>query len=191
MKVQTLKTKAKLYKVMRNKQKGASLVEMMLYAVGALALLAFVMWMRAVGWPMLQGFMEAQSAVSSMNKIAAVYNGSATFNGMTTAGVANRQNFADKYLPGGGVIRNRWGGNITVVPATTTIADDTMRFTEGGVPAGSCPTMVNSMVDDVDVITVAGTVVKAANAAVNANTLNTQCNSAATVAIQIDKVKAN
>jgi hypothetical protein len=166
-----------------------STMDLMLWAAGILAAMAFLLWVKNSGWPLMQGWMEASAVTSNMQKINGIYNGAANFTGLTTASVANNNIFAVKYLPGGGVILNRFGGNVTVAPLTTNSTNDTLRYQETLVNSAACPTMANQLADDVDIITIQGVVVKANGAAINPTTLNTQCNAATQVTIISDKIK--
>lgn len=176
-------------RVPRIRQAGISLVETLFGVLATIAMLAFVFWMKSSLWGPLLGLMEASSVSTSFGKVEAVYSGAANYNGLTTASMATPSIFASKYLPGGGTINNRFGGSVSLGIGTINTTSDTLQYTEGGVRSDSCTTLVNQLSDDADRITVAGTVVKALNGTLNAGTLKTQCDSANTVDIILERIK--
>lgn len=171
-------------------QAGAVLtMDMLLWGGGVLAAMAFVLYMKNSGWPTIQGWMEASMVSSNMKKMNDIYSGAAGFTGLANANVANTTVFQAKYLPGGAVINNRFGGAVTVGVNTINTTSDTMTYSDAGVPSAACYTLANQLADDVDRVTVGGVVVKAVNAAIVPTTLNTQCNSGTTVTVLAEKIK--
>lgn len=171
-------------------QVGAVLtMDMLLWGGGVLAAMAFVLYMKNSGWPTIQGWMEASTISSNMKKMNDIFSGAAGYTGLANANVANTTVFQAKFLPGGAVINNRFGGAVTVGFTTINTAADTMTYSEAGVPSAACYTMANQLADDVDRVSVGGVIVKNVNAAIAPGTLNTQCNSAAAVVILAEKIK--
>lgn len=175
--------------VNRTKQAGTSMVEMIIYIMVVVAIVGFAFSMKTMVYGPFLGWMEAMTVSNAMGKIENVHSGAANYAGLTTAGMATGSIFQTKYLPGGGTINNRFGGQVTLGIATINTASDTLQFTDGGVRTESCPTLVNQLAEDADRITVAGTIVKPANGTVNATTLKTQCDSANVVAVMLERIK--
>lgn len=173
------------------KQAGAGMVDLIMYIFGVVAIVGFVFWMKSVAWGPLLGWMEATAVSSQISKIENVYSGAANYTGLATASMATPSIFSAKYLPGGGVIHNRFGGLVTLGIAMINTTADTLQYTDGGVRSDSCTTMVNQLVDDADRISVGGQIVKDVNATLNAGLLKTQCDSGAgnIVPVLIERIK--
>lgn len=171
------------------KQKGVTLTELIVSVVVMVLIVGFVFFMKGQVYGPLLGWMEATAVSTQMGKIENVYSGAANYAGLTTASMATPSIFQNKYLPGGNVVNNRFGGQVTLGIATINTTSDTMSFTDGGIRSDSCPTLVNQLAEDADRITVAGTVVKANNGNLNAALLKTQCDSANTVAVMFERIK--
>lgn len=171
-------------------QAGAVLtMDMLLWGGGALALMAFVLYLKNSGWPTIQGWMEASSVSSNIKKINDIFSGASGFTGLNNAAVANKTIFQPKYLPGGTVINNRFGGTVSISFLTYYTTADMMQYTDNAIPSAACPTLANQLADDVDRITIESVVVKAVGATIDPVKLNTQCNSATMVNMVIDKIK--
>jgi hypothetical protein len=171
-------------------QTGAVLtMDMLLWGGGVLAAMAFVLYMKNSGWPAIQGWMEASAVSSNMKKINDIFSGASGYTGLNNAAVANQTVFQPKFLPGGAVIQNRFGGVVTVGFATINATNDTLTYSDTLVPAAACAAMVNQLADDVDRVSVGGVVVKPLNGGVIPATLNTQCISANTVTVLAEKIK--
>lgn len=171
------------------KQKGVTLTELIVSVVVMVLIVGFVFFMKAQVYGPLLGWMEATSVSTQMGKIENVYSGSANYTGLSTASMATPSIFQNKYLPGGSVVNNRFGGQVTLGIVTINTTSDTLSFTDSGIRSDSCPTLVNQLAEDADRITVAGTVVKAVNGNLNAGVLKTQCDSANTVAVMFERIK--
>lgn len=170
-------------------QRGTGMVEMIIWVMMVVAVVALAFVMKQMVYGPFLGWSEAITVSNAMSKIENVHSGAANYTGLTTAGMATTSVFPSKYLPGGGVINNRFGGQVTLGVATINTASDTLTYTNGGVRKDSCSTLVNQLVEDADRITVAGTVVKANNGTLNASTLQTQCESANVVAVMFERIK--
>jgi hypothetical protein len=176
----------------RGAQLGAVMImDIMIWGSIVLGVMAFILWMKKSGYPAIQGWTEATTVSTNMKKMSDIYSGASTFTGLNNAAVAGNANiFAAKYLPGANVIQNQFGGTVTISTGTTNVTADTMVYTSTTIPSTSCVSMANQLADDVDRITVAGTVVKAIGAAINPGTLNTNCGSAQSVIMVIEKLKS-
>jgi hypothetical protein len=173
----------------RARQAGAGMVDLIMYIFGVVAIVGFVFWMKSVAWGPLMGWMEATAMSTQISKIETVYSGAANYAGLTTANMATPSIFPAKYLPGGGVVNNRFGGGVTLAIATISTTNDTIQYINGGVRSDSCTTIVNQLVDDADRISVAGTVVKAHNGNLDAATMKTRCDSDNAVVIMVERIK--
>lgn len=173
----------------KSHQRGVSLIEAMVGLVILGAVVGMALWLKSVAWPWFQGWSEGSAVSTHMGKIESVYCGAANYTGLTTAAHANNTIFENRYLPGANVITNRFGGNVTLGMTTITNTNDTLQYTDTQVTSAACPSLVNTLVNDADRISVGGTIVKALNAAVVPATLNTQCNSAAAVTVLVERVK--
>lgn len=171
------------------KQKGVTLTELIVSVVVMVLIVGFVFFLKGQVYGPLLGWMEASAVSTAIGKIENVYSGSANYTGLTTASMATPSIFQAKYLPGGAVINNRFGGQVALGIATINTTSDTMTYTDGGVRSDSCPTLVNQLAEDADRISVAGTVVKAVNGNLQAGLLKTQCDSANTVAVMFERIK--
>lgn len=170
-------------------QVGTGMVEMIIWVMIVVAVVSLAFLMKQMVYGPFLGWSEAITVSNAMSKIENVHSGAANYTGLTTGGMATASIFPSKYLPGGGVVNNRFGGQVTLGIATINTASDTLTYTDGGVRKDSCSTLVNQLVDDADRITVAGTVVKPNNGVLNASTLQTQCESSNVVAVMFERIK--
>ena len=171
-------------------QAGAVLtMDMLMWGGAVLAAMAFVLYLKNSGWPTIQGWMESSAISSHMKKINDIFSGASGYTGLANANVANTTVFQAKYLPGGAVINNRFGGTVTVGFTTIGSTNDTLTYSTTLVPSAACFTLANQLADDVDRVSVAGVIVKNLNQPMAPATLNTQCNSATTVTVLAEKVK--
>jgi hypothetical protein len=176
-------------RINRHKEAGVTLTEMLVSVIAMVAIVGFVYFMKSQVYGPLLGWMEASTVSTHISKIENVYSGAANYTGLTTASMATPSIVQSKYLPGSGVINNRFNGSVTLGIVTINTTNDALSYTDGNVRSDACTTLVNQLADDADRITVAGTVVKALNGTVNAATLKTQCDSANNVAITFERMK--
>lgn len=170
------------------RQGGATLLEQMLWLLGTLAIVAFIIFMKNMVIPMVNGWRAGSTISSVANRVNSSYNGANSYAGLTTATVAVRSIFDDKFL-NAGTITNLFGGQITFSVATINTPNDTQQITDNGIPRRSCETYVNQVASDLDRISVGGVIVKAVAAPINTSTLITQCNSADLLVIFSEKIK--
>ncbi|MCU6502316.1 hypothetical protein LPN04_31425 [Rugamonas sp. A1-17] len=169
-------------------QRGIGMVDALMWLVIFAVILGAIIQIRNLVWPKAQGWLEGSSVTSSMQQINSMFTGAPNFAGLTTASVATTTFFESKYLAGGGTIGNRFGGSVTLAVGTINTPNDTMIYTETGVPSRACLMLANQMNDDADRITVGGTVVKALNGTITPTTLSTECNSSPTVSVVFEKI---
>lgn len=179
--------------LVRSTQVGAVMImDIMLWGGIVLAVMAFVLWMKKSGLPGIQGWQEASTVSANIKKMADIYSGAASFTGLNNAAVAGNDNiFPAKYRPGGNVIQNMFGGQVTVGTDTLNVTNDLITYQDTLIPSAACVTLANQLADDVDRITIAGQIVKAVGGAINPTTLNTNCNSAASVTMIVAKLKTS
>lgn len=115
-----------------------------------------------------------------------VYGQTNQYANVTTA-IAVRGNIIPSALRDGNAATatNSLGGAITVAPATLTGANDTLQITWPNVPANQCSDIVMGIQAEGRRVQVAGADVKPTDGVVNIATVTTQCDSAATVAIDM------
>lgn len=171
------------------KQAGVTLTEMLVSIVVMVAIVGFVYFMKSQVYGPLLGWMEASTVSTHISKIEAVYSGAANYAGLTTASMATASIVQNKFLPGGGVINNRFNGSVTLGIATINTTSDALTYSDGNVRSDSCTTLVNQLADDADRISVAGTIVKPLNGNINPGTLKTQCDSANNVVVLFERMK--
>ncbi|WP_395398628.1 type 4 pilus major pilin (plasmid) [Pseudoduganella sp. UC29_106] len=173
-------------------QAGAVMItDIIIWGGVVLGAMAFIFFLNRVALPFIKGWQEASAISSHMKAAAAIYSGAPSFTGLNNATVTNpNSNIIDpKYLPGGNVINNQFGGTATFGVTQTNVTGDTMTYTDTLIPTSSCPHVANQLASDADRITVAGTMVKAAGGVIDANSLNDQCKSAAFVTLLVEKFK--
>lgn len=76
---------------------------------------------------------------------------------------------------------NRWGGTLTLAPATVNTTSDSIAMTSTELPKYECTQLISQVENGFTRIDIAGTAVKPAGGVLNETTLSTQCNSASTV----------
>lgn len=171
-------------------QVGATLLEQMIWLLGALAIVAFIILMKNMVIPMVNGWRSGSMISTVSNRVNSSYNGANSFAGLTTATVAVRSIFDDKFL-NAGTITNIFGGQVVFSVATINTPNDTMQIQDNNVPRRSCETYVNQVAADLDRVSVGGVLVKGVGAPIQTATLIAQCNSADLLVIFSEKIKQN
>ena len=169
-------------------QVGATLLEQMIWLLGALAIVAFIILMKNMVIPMVNGWRAGSMISTVSNRVNSSFNGANSFAGLTTATVAVRSIFDDKFL-NAGTITNIFGGQVVFSVTAINTPNDTMQIQDNQIPRRSCETYVNQVASDVDRVSVGGVVVKAVAAPINTATLIAQCNSADLLVIFSEKIK--
>lgn len=173
------------------KQRGAAtLTDLLLTGGLIIGIIAFIFVLYNYAWPYFKAWRASTVQLANMSSVNSAYNGASSFASLTTAGVA-QQNIIDlKFLPGGGVISNYYGGSETYAPATLNgVSNNTQSVTDTGVPRKACLYHVNMLADAVDTITVGGTSVKAFGAALDTNAAIAQCNTGDYLTIVTGRIK--
>lgn len=131
---------------------------------------------------------RAQALVSELSQIVQntkrLYATQSSFNGITIAALRDNGVFPTSWNVGG-TITGPFTGAVTTASATLTATDDAAVVTIPNVPSGVCSEIARTIADGVNIIAVAGTVVKANNGNLNIGTLGTQCVSANSVAFAV------
>lgn len=173
----------KMFKKSLKRQAGFTLVELgIVVAIGAV-----IIGLGLVVVPSLLASTRANAEISEIptiaTKIQRAYANRPTFAGMNQATVIGLKAFPDSSVTGA-VISNRWGGLVTVAPATLVVANDAFTITTTGVPSEECVQVGQGLETVARSIAIpAGTPVKTDGVALNLTTLGTQCDLGATTAI--------
>lgn len=166
----------KITRMARN-QKGFTLVELMLVVVLGGAIIATVI----IAAPRVKAGIQADKDMNTIPDIMANVQGhyslKPSFNGLTNTIANSYKLIPDDMNGGAGTITNRYGGAVTLAPATVTAADDSFSISYGGVPSRVCLKVVPQLSPQFLNVSVNGTVVKATGGALNETTAATQCNS--------------
>ena len=118
---------------------------------------------------------EATLLPTVESKIQRAWANQPNFSQVTTAQVAGLHIFPDSEVSGTTIV-NRWGGPVTIAPATLVTANDATAITSGNVPTAECMQVEQAVETSFRQITINGTVVKAdGQTLVNENTVETAC----------------
>lgn len=188
-KTSALKVKAK-YGMPKNQRGAASLTDMMLWAGITLLVIGFLFVLFNYVIPVVKAYRATTIANANIQNINGAYQGQSNVGNLTTAAIAKPSIIDEKFLPGGGVILNYYGGTDTAAPATLNgVTNNTITYTMTGVPKKSCTSHVNMMADTADTISVGGTSVKSLGGQLDSNTLIAQCDGASLVTVVVQKIK--
>lgn len=173
------------------KQRGAAtLTDLLLTGGIIISIIGFVFVLYNYAWPYYKAWRATTIQMANMSSVNNAYNGATSFAALTTAGVAVENIVDRKFLPGGGVIMNYYGGSETFAPATLNgVSNNTQSVTDTAVPRKACLYHVNMLADAVDTITVGGTSVKAFGAAIDTNAAITQCNTGDFLTVVSGRIK--
>lgn len=164
-----------------NNQKGFTLVEMVMViaVMGVLVIGAVVIFKKSM---VKQNVNDEISTITEITSaVQKHYYSKAVYTGLTNTIATSFKLVPDSMIGGVGTINNRWSGTVTLAPATVNTTDDAFTFTTTLVPTDACLGAGIVLAPQYTAASVAGTVVKAAGAALNEGTLATQCASAASV----------
>lgn len=168
-------------KILR-KEKGYSIIELTI-AMGLIsALIGGILWMARGLFTDTATNQEVSNIPIITSKIQKRYFSQPNFVGLTNAITISYKLVPDNMVSGGSIL-NRWGGTVTIVPATINVANDSFSMTYTNVPSKSCLSMVPDLDGTIDVMAVGGTNVKPSGGVVNLTTLATQCNASTSVNI--------
>ncbi|WP_292802386.1 type 4 pilus major pilin [Methylotenera sp.] len=155
-------------------QAGFTLVETGIVVAIVLLLLAGV-----VGAPRIIAGMKANNEIGELKTITTgvqkIYSNDPTFAGATLTEVISLRGLPDERITSATTAANRWGGAITLAPATVNTANDSILLTTTNVPEYECVNVIPQAESGFIRIAVNGADVKAAGAALNKTTLGTQC----------------
>lgn len=118
-------------------------------------------------------------------RLQKLYVDAPSFAGINTAGVSRSGVYPEERInPAAGTIANRWNGSITIASAN---GDSDAMLTYTNLGRAECMSLMPQLVNVVDTITVAGTLVKPSGAPVDPALLSGSCTSGVTVVYTIPK----
>lgn len=164
--------KAKIY---RN-AKGFTLVELMIVIV----LGALIIAVAIAAAPRIKAYIQANKDLEAIPEIAAnvqsQYALKPNYATLTNTIVNSYKLVPDDMNGGGGTITNRYGGVVTIAPATVSVANDSFTISYGNVPSLVCLKLVPQLAPQFLNASVNGTVVKATGGDLDETATATQCN---------------
>lgn len=172
----------------RRRQAGFSLIDVMMW--GGIVLIGLVV--------IAAGFLAARSKMNSVNEtrelptvisgIQATYNSQSNYAGLTLDTVArgNIWPAQETTVPtsGSATVNDRWGGPVTLTPATINTTNDIARLVYSNVPQTECNNIIQTVASSLRRVYVdntnsgtagGGTQVKADGQSLNINMLATAC----------------
>lgn len=166
----------KFMKNIRN-TKGFTLVELMIVIV----LGGLVIAVAIAAAPRIKAHINGNKDMADIpdvvSNIQAHYSLKPSYAGLTNT-IANSYKLVPDDMNGGaGTIINRYGGVVTLAPATVTVANDSFTYSTGGVPSRVCLKIVPQLAPQFLNLSVNGTVVKATGGTLDETAAATQCNS--------------
>jgi prepilin-type N-terminal cleavage/methylation domain-containing protein len=168
---------------LKKRQSGFTLVELgMVVAIGAI-----IIGIGLVVVPSILASTRANAEISELptvvTKIQRSFQNQPNYSLVSQSTIAGLKAFPDAQVSGT-TITNRWGGTVTVAPATLVTADDAVALTSTQIPTAECLQLGQGVEGTMRQISIAGVVVKAdGTSATDPAKLGTQCNSASTVTI--------
>lgn len=164
------------------RQKGFTLIEVGI----VLALVGVALFFTLSKMSTTSDLTRSQNFVSEFSGIVTnakrLYATQQSYTGVTIAILRDNNVFPATWNVGG-TVTGPWTGAVTTAAATLVTAGDGLTITVPNIPQGVCSDIVRAMASGVDVISVAGTNVKAFQTTINLATAGTQCASAANVSI--------
>lgn len=118
-----------------------------------------------------------------VTRLQKLYNNRATSAGVTTAIAISNNIFPAERVISPTEVTNRWGGTVTVAPATIGTANDAIAMTYNAVKTAECLAVISQIEASMRTISVAGVLVKNDGEQPNLGLLGTQCSSASEVVI--------
>lgn len=171
-------------------QAGVTLMEMIFWIAVTLGVIAFIFFMKNTVVPMVNGWRAGSSASTVLVKINSSYHGANNFSGVSTATIAVRSFYDDRFL-NGTTITNIFGGTIDFAPVSLQTNNDAVQMTDNLIPRRSCETYVNNVAADVDRVDVNGAQVKGVGGPINTSVLIQTCNLTDLATIISYKLKSN
>ncbi|QOU76430.1 hypothetical protein JAB4_059300 (plasmid) [Janthinobacterium sp. HH102] len=160
------------------KQRGISAIQIMLgVLVGALVLIGGLSLLRWVDSA------KVNNDLSELNDLKArtvsyALNHNGSFSGVTQETIIGLDFFPSNRVSGASgsrVVQNQWKGLITVAPATTATANDSLLFTYTGITSAACKELSLKAAQLAAAISVGGTPVKPSLGTLNEATMITSC----------------
>ena len=170
---------------LKKRQSGFTLVELGI----VVAIAAIIIGIGLVVVPSILASTRANAEISELptitTKIQRAYANQPNFAALTQAGIVNLNVFPESVVnKTAGTIANRWGGAVTIAPATLKQANDAVAITSADIPTAECLQIGQGVEGAMRKITVGTTVVKADGvSAADPAALGTACNAAATVSM--------
>jgi prepilin-type N-terminal cleavage/methylation domain-containing protein len=168
---------------LKKRQSGFTLVELgMVVAIGAI-----IIGIGLVVVPSILASTRANAEISELptvvTKIQRSFQNQPNYSQVSQSTIAGLKAFPDSQVSGT-TITNRWGGTVTVAPATLVTTDDAVAITSTQIPTAECLQLGQGVEGTMRQISIAGVVVKAdGTTATDPAKLGTQCASASTVTI--------
>lgn len=168
---------------LKKRQSGFTLVELGI----VVAIAAIIIGIGLVVVPSILASTRANAEISELptiaTKIQRAFANQPNYGALTQAGIVNLNVFPDSVVDKtAGTIVNRWGGAVTVAPATLSQANDAVAITSNDIPTAECLQIGQGVEGSMRRIVVGTTEVKApGTTAANPTALGTACNATATV----------
>jgi len=155
-------------------QKGFTLVEIAIVVAISLLLLAGV-----IGVNRIIANTKANDEIGELKQestgIQKIYANNSNYATATLTDIIALKGLPDARITSTTTATNRWGGAITIAPATLATANDAIKFSTAGVPEYECVSVIPQVEPGFSRISVGGTDVKAYGGTLNKTTLGTQC----------------
>jgi type II secretory pathway pseudopilin PulG len=122
---------------------------------------------------------EATLLPTVSSKIQRAYANQPNYSAVTTQQIAGLYIYPESEVSGN-TITNRWGGPVTLAPATLVTANDAVAITSANVPTSECIQLEQAVESSFRTITINGSPVKtdSPTAVVNESTVSTACGNA-------------
>lgn len=174
-------------KVSSLKQRGYSMIEI---AIGTV----IVGLLLAVTISYVRGIIADNRANDELKELPLVqsrlvklYSNRPDFSGLTTTLAIANNVYPPERVTSPTVLNNRFGGTITVAPATGSVANDSVLLTYTGVGASECKSIIPQLEQSMQKIDVGATNVKAIGSPVDLSLVGSSCVDGVTIKYQFKK----
>lgn len=158
----------------KKNQKGFTLVELgIVVAVGLLLLLGIQQSNRTIANTKVNSEIGEIKTISA--NVQRQYSGSSNYSTATLANIIALKSLPDERVLTATTAANRWGGAITLAPATVNTASDTLLYTSAAIPEYECTQIIPQVEGSLVRVSVDGTDVKPAGGALDQTALGTNC----------------
>ncbi len=155
-----------------NRQKGLTLVEL---SMGVIVMLLIAMFVLG-GFDIIRERVRAYREVSDFPQVLeCIKNRKVTASSFAGTSTASVLSCFPTNMRSGTTAINYWGGTITIAPATTTTANDSLSFTSTNYSRAGCTNVANGMATIFGSITANGTQIKAIGAALDDAAMEAAC----------------